>query len=303
MAVDIEYITDEYFAFDKPVPYELSAGKVIEIKPFMLTERKQFDQIKPFLILDKRDYKDFEDKEELQFIVEKILCNQMNIVMFAIVLSYLDYKVPFYGYIDGHYVVGNYNIIQSEDEDKEDVYELDEESIITSEEWEDIKRIMIYQNDPDYDDSFYYDATMRKNLEIEAKIRNKGIVAPNLERQFNIITAHCGLPKSEQVKLTLRSFKVLFNECIGEAEFFASYGVRMKYAEQGKPADHWIWQHKVTGLDKIGTEAKGFLGALGMDADEIFKDLNEQENNEGFKNEVTQDEIEEIRRKIAAGEM
>lgn len=301
MAVDIEYIIDEYFAFDRSVPYELAAGKILELKPFMVTQIKQFEQISMLLSKDKRDDDNTKDKTELQFVIEDLCQNEGYLFLLTMIVGLLGYQYPFYGYIDGEYIIGTY--VKDSAEDEPIHLSLDEQSIMTSEEWEDIKRIIMYQNDPDYDDTFYVDQTIRKNLAIENKIRNKHTAAPNSERQFNIITAHSGLPKSEQLKLTLRGFKQLYNEVIGEAEFFASYALRCKYAEKGKPAEHWIWQNKKSGMDKIGTTAGGFLQSLGMDEKEVFKDLYAQDNNESFKNEVTQNEIEELRRKIAAGEI
>lgn len=298
MAVDIDYITDEYFAFDKPVPYQLSAGKIIELKPFMITQTKQFEQVQTFFSQDKRDEDETKDKTELQFVIEDLLSNQGFIFLLTMILGNIGYMYPFFGKVDGEYILGTYT---KESEDSEMI--LDEQSIITSEEWEDIKKIIMYQNDPDYDDTLYIDKTIRKNLQIESEIKNKGTVAPNLERQFYMITAHCGMPKSEQIKLTLRGFKKLFTEVTSEAEFYASYALRSKYAEKGKPAEHWVWQQKKDGMEKIGTAASSFLQSLGMDEKEVFKDLYAQETSDGFKNEVSQDEIEEIRRKIASGEI
>lgn len=118
-----------------------------------------------------------------------------------------------------------------------------------------------------------------------------------------MITAHCGIPKSELMNFTLRGFKSLYQEVVDEAEFFASYSLRSRYAEKGKPAEHWVYKKKKNGLDSFATEASGFLSGLGMNADEILKDALKEEEPEKFKNEVSEDEIEEIRRKIAAGEM
>lgn len=97
MAVDIDYITDEYFAFDKPVPYQLSAGKIIELKPFMITQTKQFEQVQTFFSQDKRDEDETKDKTELQFVIEDLLSNQGFIFLLTMILGNIGYMYPSLG--------------------------------------------------------------------------------------------------------------------------------------------------------------------------------------------------------------
>lgn len=294
MAVNIDFLTDAYFAFDSPVPYELKTGKKLFIKPFYMEKRLIYLQGSHLLQKDKRDKK-LNDKPELDFYVEDVLgddyANWVSTGMFL--NEAIGYSMPSIIFSNGKYYVANY--YKPKDDDGNELKPvLDKESIIDTEEWEELKRIILYQNDSDYDDTFYYDETVRRNLEIENRLKSKGTTPPNLERQFYIIMAHTGIPKEEQMKLTLRGFKLLFQEVIGEAEFFASYALRAKYSEKGQTADHWIWQNKKSGMDKIGVKASSFIQSLGFNDEEVFADADDAPPAQDV-------DIEEIRRRIANG--
>lgn len=243
----------------------------------------------------KLDNEETKELSHLQFILEYIITDQFHLAcllrLFQLCFGWEDAWV---GKLtpEAEYIICKVN------EDRT----IDTSVIISEADWEDIKRIIQYQNDPNYDDIVHLDEQLRKDQALEAKLKNKNTDIPDLERKIWIIAAQTGLLPAQQYELTIRGFENLYSEVTGYAEFLASYALRAKYAEKGKPADHWIWRKKKNRLEGMGHEASGFLAGLGMDAKEILEDVYKEDENVGFKNEVTADEIEEIRRKIANGE-
>ena len=62
---------------------------------------------------------------------------------------------------------------------------------ITGKQFDDIKRIILYQNVPHYDDT-YIDPDLKKMMGEVDRLKSQGINVPTLERRMAIITAHCG---------------------------------------------------------------------------------------------------------------
>ena len=60
------------------------------------------------------------------------------------------------------------------------------EKKINQKEFDDIKRIILYQNFPGYDDE-YIDPNFKKNMDEKDQLRNKGLISPNSPRgEINI---------------------------------------------------------------------------------------------------------------------
>lgn len=132
---------------------------------------------------------------------------------------------------------------------------------ITHKEFEDIRRIILYQNIPRYDDE-YINPDLKKAMEETDKLRNKDIDMPTFERKCAIITAHCGLSKKEQLEMTLRSHIMLFDEVCGEIEFTTVRPVAL-FGGKGGELEHWIFHKKKGKFDGYITEKSELVKQMG----------------------------------------
>lgn len=147
--------------------------------------------------------------------------------------------------------------------------------MIHAKQFEDIRRIIMYQNILHYDDS-YVDADLKKAMQETDELKNKNIVVPSVERKMAIITSHCGLSKLDQQKMTYRAHCVLFEEVCGEVEFTT---VRPIALYGGQKIDHWIYKEKKGRFDGYIMEAGAYTGKFGADYNSIPENYTDANSN------------------------
>lgn len=258
MAIDLEYLTNAYFTTDEPVPYNLKCGKTIEITPVKMSKVMVFVSSYGVLTIDKNQSNDVEviQMSYLKFIStlmkDKAIMQQMT----NICLLCLGFEMPFIRYDDrGRAILSNLRI----DHEHESVEEL---FSITAKEFEDIRRIILYQNIPTYDDA-YINPELRTAMDEMDALRAKGIELPSMERRISIITSHTGIPKSEQLKMSLREHSLLFEEVGKEVDYIALKGV----ASNNGNSDNvqWIYKKSKGKFDDYITSVEQYNKSMGGD--------------------------------------
>ena len=171
-------------------------------------------------------------------------------------------------FIDGQAATQDAPMSDKNDNDKRDKPVLicnidDVEYKITSKQFDDIAKIILYQNILHYDDT-YINPEIRKNMEEQDRLKMSNIVPPNTERRIAIITAHCGVLKSDQLNMTMRSHQALFDEVCGEVEFTTIRPVAI-YGGKGKELEHWIYKDKKNKFDGYSTSVEQFNKSMGGD--------------------------------------
>lgn len=254
MAIDIVKLEKGYFFFDKPVPYKLSETVHIDITPISVYDSEVFLSSCDIIQIDKNalnsveiiqmSYLDFLFKVMLPTDQSGLLLDKLcNILKLCLGLD--DWK------------------IKMNEKKKLSILSVDEQLEITGKQFDDIKRIILYQNLAHYDDE-YIDPDLKKAMADVDRLRNMGINAPNLERRMAIITAHCGLSKSEQLHYSMRSLQLLFEECAGEVEFTTLRPI-MLYAGKAKELEHWIYKKKKDRFDGYITSVESYNKSMGGD--------------------------------------
>ena len=115
----------------------------------------------------------------------------------------------------------------------------DEGAVINGKQFEDIRRIILYQNIPSFNDE-YIDPDLKKSMAEVDRLKALNIEPPSLERKMAIVTAHCGLSKFEQMKMTIRAHQLLFNECAAEVEFTTTRPIANLYIlASNRGNNHW----------------------------------------------------------------
>lgn len=254
MAIDIEVLEKGYFYFDKPVPYKLSDTTHVDIMPVSVYDSEVFLSSCDILQIDKNtlnsveiiqmSYLDFLLKVMLPTDKSGLLLDKLSNI-FRLCLGMKTWK------------------LKVKEKQKLSIVAPDDSFEITGKQFDDIKRIILYQNVPHYDDT-YIDPDLKKMMDEVDRLKSQGISTPNLERRMAIITAHCGVNKQTLMQYTMRSLQLLFEECAGEVEFTTLRPI-MLYAGKAKELEHWIYKKKKDRLDGYITSVESYNKSMGGD--------------------------------------
>lgn len=254
MAIDIEQLKNEYFIFNKPVPYKLKCGLTIEIKPVKLIDSMVFASSCGILDIDKNKSTDVNiiQMSYLKFLGTTILLiPQTQQQLVNICLLCLGFNHPYIFYDEKQRAI----LLDINDQGEPIVS-------ITAKEFDEIKRIILYQNLPKYEDD-YIDPELKKAMQEQDELKAKDISIPTLERRISIITSHTGILKKDQMEMTLREHSLLFEEVVGEVEYSAVKGISCLGE---KSADiQWIYKKEKGKFDEYITSVEKYNKSMGGD--------------------------------------
>lgn len=268
MSISIDYLKEVYFPFDKPVDYKLHCGIKINIYPVLLENSIFFNTSYGILDIDKNSSSDPEiiSMSYLKFLLTKILLED-------------NYKQQFYNichlclHMDLPYI--------SLDKNKKPLLmEIDKETnqplfVITQKEFDEIKRIILYQNILDYDDQ-YINPDLKKAMQEQDELMTKNINPPSLERRIAIISSHTGITQKEQFKMSLRSHNLLFKEVVGEVNYQAIKAISLYAGKQD--AVEWIYPKNKDKFDDYITSVADYNKSFGGDGKILSKNTNANAN-------------------------
>ena len=248
MKIDIDFYKKAYFYFDKPVDYQIK-DKLIKIYPVAVEDSEVFLSSMNILMVDKNSSPSVEiiQMSYLEFIYKFLFQDQTNIDRFVNILKYcLHINSPYIGFDENNkpYLVDKENDI-----------------LIGPKDFDNIKRLILYQNLIHYDDE-YINPELKATMNEIDELRNKGIDSPTIERRIAIITAHCGLSKQEQLKMTYRSHSLLFEEVYGEVEYTTLRPIAL-FGGNSDKIDNWIYKKKKDKFDGYITDADKYSASMG----------------------------------------
>lgn len=248
--LNLDFYRKAYFYFDKPVEYKIKE-EILFIYPITVKDSEIFLSSLSVISVDKNasDSVDIIQMSYLDFIYRVLFQDQTNISRFLNILKYclhIDNRSVEIGYD-----TNNKPFLKDRDSDIE----------IKSKDFENIRRIILYQNLIHYDDE-YINPDLKKAMEETDRLRNKNIEIPTIERKCAIITAHCGLPKKEQLEMTMRAHSLLFDEVYGEIEFTTIRPIAL-YGGQGDKLEHWIYRKKKDKFNGYITEKSQLVQQMG----------------------------------------
>lgn len=253
MAIDIGFLTEAYFAYDEPVPYRLKSGDIIKVIPVNVKQSHIFNSSVDIIAFDKNTVND-----------PKVI--SMSYLEFVLNLAQQD-KVYLYKLVN---IIKlcldiDYPSVETTETGKPLIINAKTGMKITHKDFEDIRRIILYQNLLHYDDE-YINPDLKKAMQETDALRNRDIDMPTFERKCAIITAHCGVSKQEQMDMSMRAHTLLFEEVCGEIEFTTVRPIAI-YAGKGNEIDHWIYRKK-----------KGKFDGYITSKDELVKQMGGQSN-------------------------
>lgn len=248
MKIDIDFYKKAYFYFDKPVDYQIK-DKLIKIYPVAVEDSEVFLSSMNILMVDKNSSPSVEiiQMSYLEFIYKILFQDQTNIDRFVNILKYcLHINSPYIGFNEN---------------DKPYLVDKENDILIRPKDFDNIRQLILYQNLIHYDDE-YINPELKAAMNEVDELRNKGIDTPTIERRIAIITAHCGLSKQEQLKMTYRSHSLLFEEVYGEVEYTTLRPVAW-FGGNGDKIDNWIYKKKKDKFDGYVTDAEKYSASMG----------------------------------------
>lgn len=215
--VDIEQLELQYFQTNKPVPYDLKCGVQLLIEPIRVEHWAEFERALPVLKIEKNDINDVEiiQMSYVAFLEFLSMSNQMYFNMLKTLLRH-SLRMENFGFgKDG----GKVCICETDRPEDDDDAEIT--TIITAKEFDEIKKIILFQNIYDYDDT-YLSADVRKAIEEYNKIRYKDVVSPTLEKKKIFIMSKNGASENRINKMYYRTFSQLFKTLVDNDIYFAN---------------------------------------------------------------------------------
>lgn len=247
MSIDIEFLKRAYFYIDKPVKYILRSKQEIEIFPVKVKDYEFFTTSCGILSIDKNSFSDVKiiQMSYLQFLTDFLLKEDIN-KQKLLNIFILCFKKP--------------NLFILFDENKKPfITDLERNILINAKDFEDIRRIILYQNLLHFDDS-YINPEMKEAINEHKELKNKNIEPVTLERKISIISSHTGITKEKQLEMTIRSHDSLFSEVCGEIEFITT---RTIMAFNRQEIDHWIFKKKKDKLEEYITDVDKYTQSMG----------------------------------------
>lgn len=262
MAVDIDFLTEAYFIFDEKVPYKIG-DKILYISPISVKDSNIFMSSVDILTVDKNSSSDPKviSMSYLQFLCEVLIpLNKLNIGRLGNILNLC-------------LGIDKARLCVDTDGPKPKPFILDEENDIRiyPKDFDDIVKIILYQNIPSYDDS-YINPELKEAMQKQDELKHKGIEQPNLERRMAIISAHSGITKADQLTMTMRSHNFLFSEVVGEVEFTSTRTglmVGRMLGNKSPTPDHWIFAKKKDKFEDYVKSVSDYKKSAGMDSGAI----------------------------------
>lgn len=248
MEINIPLLSRLYFFIDKPVEYVLLNKNKIFIYPVKVIDSEYFLSSIDIFTIDKNSAPDVKiiQMSYLQFLRDYILKENINKQKFVnILLLCLGFKFP---------------ELYNDERGKPFLKDKENPDIcITASDFENIRRIILYQNILHYDDE-YINPDLKKAMQEVDELKNKNIVIPTLERKIGIIMAHTGILKENQLDMTLRTHEILFEEVYGEVEFST---IRPIALFAGEELEHWIYKKKKNKFDQYITDVQTYSANMG----------------------------------------
>lgn len=249
VSIDLDFLKRVYFYFDKPVEYKLN-NYILKIYPVNVSESEYFLSSIELFSIDKNSAPSVEiiQMSYLQFIFDVLLKqNENNLNKFINLLSLcLHMKDP---------------RVNFDEKGKPILIEGNNEYCINGQQFEDIRRIILYQNLINFDDT-YINPELKKAMNEVDELRNKGIEPISIERKMAIISAHTGISKKEQMEMTYRSHSLLFEEVCGEVEYTTVYPIVMFFGNKTN-IDGWIFKKKKNKIDDYITQVDKYTQSMG----------------------------------------
>jgi hypothetical protein len=205
--IDIEQLELMYFQNDEPCPYKLKCGYELKIKPISVKDWSIFSKSLEILQLHKNEINDIQviQMSYLEYLVRVVLpCDNEN-------LQYSQRLSKLF-----QYSMGENDVRVTKDKDKICLILIENDIIkakITSKEFDEISKIVLFQNLKDYDNN-EMSADIRQMIQDYYEVKYKNSYTPNLEQQKTFVISKTGILMKDINEMTYRTFSQVYQNCL-----------------------------------------------------------------------------------------
>ena len=241
--LDMQALADLYFSNGVPVPYRLKNGGELLIYPILVKDYSTYERVNRLLTIKKDDIQDIEivKMSYLQFLVDKVLKeNDMLTQYFSLLIKLcLGYEMINCIVQDNKYILCLCN--------KNGTIEKQ----ITHKEFNEISKIILHQNDANYDDR-EFSSDVEKAIADYYALAYKDTTAPTLEEKKAFVASKISKSFKELGMLTYREFDLIYSSCLNSELFMAQKLLQAseKY-EIKENVEHPLFQKKTDILEKV----------------------------------------------------
>lgn len=217
--VDIKDLELRYFCNGYDVPYKVKEGGELNIKPILVKDYPYYELAKNILDLPKNETNDIEviKMSYLEYLINIIKVNEAY-KGFFIKLCELCLNFVNIGIIKHN----NKNCIALCDENEIIKY------IITPKEFDEISKIILNQNDANYDDR-YINPDVRELMEQYYKVKYSNSRHPSLEEKKSYVTSRTGININVLNNMTYRYFDLVYSSSVNSEIYIAQKMVQCSY--------------------------------------------------------------------------
>lgn len=136
--------------------------------------------------------------------------------------------------------------------------------VVTSKDFDKLRRIALYQNLPDYKDDSWVHPEIRKDQEAKAELKKKvdGEVRASLERKIICVSSKTNYKIAEIFDLSIRKFLILLDVVDSAITYQAELQGRYSGLVSSKaPIDHWVYKRE-KGLYDSATSSDEYTGTI-----------------------------------------
>jgi hypothetical protein len=203
----LEYYKNTYFSSELPIPFHLKDEHLIYINPIKVRDYPIYSSSIGLLMIDKNKISDVKiiNMSYLRFLHELVESDKDNMQMLlnVLILS-LGEQYNYFINIDEK---DKAKLILKRKKDGKKI-------TVTSKEFDQIKSIILYYNDEDYDDRYISD-DLQKAMENYYKAKSKNQYNPTLEDKKCYMISKNGMTMQQINEMTYRTFNKAFNYALG----------------------------------------------------------------------------------------
>lgn len=124
-------------------------------------------------------------------------------------------------------------------------------NIFNSNEFDEIRRIILYQNIYDYNEE-YISPDAQRVINDYYEIKNKDIVNPSLNKKIIAVMTCTGMSKKDILEMNCLDFENLFRTSLDEVDYMIQKTAEMSgEVKFSKPVEHWVWKRKKNRFEDV----------------------------------------------------
>ena len=252
--VNINALKEIYFASDEPVPYRLKYDDTeIKIRPIKVRNWAEFSSCLDCLTFDKAELNDVDiiRMSYLEFIFHMHINNNeiINLYKLSTIIKYsLGEQL-----ISVEDYNGKMCLAILDESTKQEINGEVRANIkyyINQKEFEDIKKIILFQNISDYDD-IEVSPDIKRIMNDYYSLTSSGVSHATMEEKIAFVGNSSGLQKKEILDMTYRDFDIRFNLLIDEIEYKINKSAELDGVKFKEKIEHFMFKKKKDKLSQF----------------------------------------------------